>query len=100
MNKLLDVRLSIEKKRGSFCECCGAENLPLEGHHMILHRMKGHTELDCEENIMLVCQPCHQSGVVNSWESRVSFWDTQVSRGYKMKEWLDGLNLKIKPRFE
>jgi len=93
------LKKELIKSRGWCCENCGQPQVTLEAHHCLIHRMKGHPELDCEENIMLVCHNCHESGEVNSWECRKRFWEKQTTR-YDMKKWLDNLNLKVKPRFD
>ena len=86
-------------KRGNYCEMC-CWNVPTELHHCIVHRRKGHPDYDAEENLELLCRECHSDGYVNSYEHRVGFWERQKKRGYKMQEWYDSLNLKVKERFE
>lgn len=85
-------------KRGRFCEYCGRYSYVLHRHHWLFHRMKGFPELDVEENIGLVCDECHMSGIVNSYDSRVFFWNKQLAR-YDMYSWWVNLPLKTKERF-
>ncbi len=96
---LKQLKALLLTKRGAECEWCHAQTLELEVHHWLIHRMAGHPELDCEESCGLVCRTCHQSGVVNSYESRVYFWEKQVARGYDMASWYQELPLKIKDQF-
>ena len=83
------------------CEFCTFAPA-LEGHHMLIHRMKGIWQLDLPYNICWVCHNCHENGAVNAWEARQWFWNIQVGRyGYNtMNRWLEGLPLKIKPIFK
>jgi hypothetical protein len=84
------------------CERCHVF-YAVEGHHCLIHRRNGVSELDLPYNICWLCHECHSGdGVVNSFEFRLWFWKLQVQRyGYReMKNWLDNLPLKIKPNFD
>ena len=85
--------------RGRKCECCGLNTMALQRHHWLFHRMKGHPELDVEQNIGLVCERCHQSGNVSSYESKVRFWKIQKQR-YDMINWWKSLPLIEKEMFD
>ncbi len=87
------------QKRGSICENCNRPSPYFERHHWLVHKMKSKPELDDERNIGLVCKRCHESGIVNSYESRCRFYLRQLSRYPDMEVWLQGLNLKAKERF-
>jgi len=86
----------------SVCEHCGV-SAASDGHHSLIHRKKGVRELDLPYNIMWVCHKCHMSdGTLNSWDFKVKFWGTQCKRygEIEMIKWLEGVPLKIKPKFE
>jgi hypothetical protein len=90
------------QERGYICECCNDEPMT-ELHHCIFHRMKDHPELDCKENFQGVGERCHhRNGKANSYVNKVAFWAAQCERYGEdhMIEWLAGLDIKIKPRFE
>jgi hypothetical protein len=91
---------TIVARRGMFCEVCGGKKAT-ELHHCLYHRRRGATFLDCEENLELVCNTCHQSGYVNSWRHRVEFYIKQcgVYGSAHMEEWNESLSIKIKQRF-
>jgi hypothetical protein len=90
------VKHEILEKRGYVCECCGLPNQFLQAHHVFIHRMKGHPELDVEENAQLVCNDCHYiTGKANSRENFEDFWDIQSER-YDMDAWKESLPLKVK----
>jgi len=88
------------RKRGFLCECCKKARAT-ELHHCLIRRMKGHPELDVEENLTCVCTACHQGGGVNGYLFRQRFWLIQCQRYSElhMLEWLHGLPLRVKPRF-
>jgi hypothetical protein len=94
-----DVRESIRKDRGIYCERCGMAPWT-ELHHCLFHRMKNHKELDSIFNLMGVCSDCHP--YCNSFETRRKFWRSQCNLyGHEtMVEWYDGLNLLVKESFE
>ena len=87
------------KERGFYCEYYKV-NYWSELHHALIGRMKGVKELDLPQNIMCVCKTCHEKKihgrVVKEW-----FWKIQVQRYGEtaMRLWLQGLPLKIKPKF-
>jgi len=87
------------KKRGRLCEWCNARPA-VHRHHCLIHRMKRHPELDDERNLMLVCEECHQSGIVNNYFARMMFWDKQLKRYPDLREWWSQLPLKSKENFE
>jgi hypothetical protein len=62
--------------------------------------MKGHPELDCEENYACVCAYCHTGKeLLDTQEVRLWFWNEQINRYGRihMLEWIKGLSLKVKP---
>jgi hypothetical protein len=63
------------------------------------HRRKGHPELDTPQNIEWLCEFCHKYS--NGRKHREEFWERQCQRfGERiMREWLDGLPIKVKQRF-
>ncbi len=99
MTDWASLRETIRNDRGDYCEACGCAPWT-ELHHCLVHKMKGHQELDCVENLMAVCKDCHP--YCNGWNTRVKFWNSQVEFYglLHMLEWLTNLDLKIKPRFE
>ncbi len=84
-------------KRGWACEICGRATVYLERHHCLVHRRKGHPELDDERDIQLVCARCHHT-VANSFENKRAFWAKQLERyGDKnMREWYASLPTKYR----
>lgn len=98
-DKMAILKEKLFVDRGPKCEECGLMTTRLELHHWLFHRMKGHPELDVEQNCGLVCLGCHK-GIVNGYESRKRFWAKQIARGYNMQEWWENLDLKAKQRFE
>ena len=93
------LRAQIRIDRGNFCEVC--DIAPWEQlHHCLIHRQKGRYELDVSLNLMCVCQSCHEHA--NGYRTRCKFWRTQCKRyGHdRMVEWLEGLGLKVPPKFE
>ena len=93
------LRETIRLDRGIYCEVCGCAPFT-ELHHCLIHKMKGHEELNCVENLMAVCADCHP--YQNGFKARCRFWRSQVALygRERMQEWLGGLGLKIIPRFE
>ena len=89
------VKMELIEKRGYRCECCGLPQTYLEAHHVFIHRSKRHPELDCPQNIQLVCQQCHMSGRADSKDNFDNFWTVQSKR-YDMEQWKLSLPLKIK----
>ena len=82
-------------KRGWACEICGHATVYLERHHCLVHRRKGHPELDDERNIQLVCKRCHET-VANSFENRRAFWAIQLTRYPDMRKWYASLPTKYR----
>ena len=89
----------IIKKRGGLCEICHIRPAT-QLHHCIVRRRKGHPEYDVEENLEAVCEVCHAKPGTDSYEHSCEFWARQVKRGYDMQAWYDGLNLKVKERYD
>ncbi len=98
----------IRKERDYWCECCGREYWT-ELHHCLVHKEKGHPELDCIENYQTVCKRCHGTwggsfAPANSTVNRILHWHRQCERfGYNhMKDWLHKINenRKVKVRYE
>lgn len=92
------MKRTLLKERGALCARCRLRPAT-DLHHALIGRMKGHPELDVKENAELICKKCHQSP--GGYKAREQFWAKQCSRyGEKhMREWLDSLDLKVKPRF-
>jgi len=91
------------KERGSTCEVEGCYNLATEVHHVFYGRRRGKrhpvSELDVDENFMLVCHSCHSTtGKALSYENRVAFWEKQCERyGHEhMVKWHESLPIKVK----
>jgi hypothetical protein len=93
------LRETIRRDRGGWCQACGCAPWT-ELHHCLLHRSKDHPELDCIENLEAVCSDCHP--FCNGWAHRVKFYRSQCALygSDRMREWLAGVNLKIRPRFD
>ena len=89
-----DIREWMQKSRGNMCECCGMRRWT-ELHHCLVHDSKRlHKAVTVEENLMAVCRECHP--YLNGHGVRMRFRDVQLSRGYDIAKWYNGLNLKIK----
>lgn len=86
------------KERGKACERCEEDAMDL--HHGLEGRMKSKPELNVEENGELLCRDCHANP--GGYKARVKFWKRQCRRYGKqhMRDWHDGLNLKIKEVFD
>lgn len=87
------------RKRNYSCEHCKIRPAT-ELHHALIGRMKGHPELDCEENYMICCAYCHTGKeLLDTQEVKEWFWKIQCERyGHKkMADWIRSLNLKVKP---
>ena len=82
--------------RGDLCEWCH-QRIWTDLHHCIIHRMKDIQELDSENNLMCVCHSCHISGIVDTLDAKIIFWNIQILRGCDMYQWLESVPLKIKP---
>jgi hypothetical protein len=85
--------------RGRKCECCNLPASSLQRHHWLYHRDKRFPILDDERNIGLVCEICHSSGKVNSYESRNMFYTRQLLRYPDLNMWLANLPFKTKQYF-
>jgi hypothetical protein len=84
-------------ERGDRCENCNALFTyfnTAQRHHAIVRRSKGNAALDEPVNIELVCEHCHMSGDVDTFEHRKEFAMRQINRGYLVKEWYGSLDLK------
>lgn len=81
--------------RGRKCDYCHRPASSLQRHHWLFHRDKRFLVLDDERNIGLVCLECHDSGEVNSFESRVEFYYLQKKRYPDLDIWLANLPSKI-----
>jgi hypothetical protein len=92
--------IRLMKERGiTQCEVEGCDNFALEAHHCLYGKKKGHSELDMDENLCLVCEDCHSaSGKAKSFEHKLYFWQVQCERfGHKhMVEWHNSVRLKKK----
>jgi 5-methylcytosine-specific restriction endonuclease McrA len=53
------LKATIVRERGSSCEACGAQDVPLELHHLDRQGMTGPRAYD-ERNLVLLCVPCHR----------------------------------------
>ena len=88
-----ELHYQLRKRSNHNCEWCGKTGS--QAHHCLIHRKKGHPELDCLENLMLACSVCHvekkllDTDAVKQW-----FWLLQVERyGLpRMLAWLDRVN--------
>ena len=94
-----ELKKRLIQERGSLCEQCrikGATDL----HHALIGRMKSKPELNVEENAELLCKECHKN--VGGYDERLIFWKRQCVRygESRIKAWYDGLDLKVKERFE
>lgn len=99
-----DLKRRLLLERSGLCEWCLHNKIRKPAHqlhHALIGRMKGKPELDVEENAMLVCSECHYTGRVEAREVAEWFWERQCVRYGEehMREWLDGLPLKVKPRY-
>jgi hypothetical protein len=74
-------------------------------HHAVINKgkvrnKKFHKFLDVRENALEVCEPCHK--MADAYGVRKTAYQLNAQRYGEehMREWLDGLPLKIKERFE
>jgi hypothetical protein len=82
------------------CNVCHVSRAT-ELHHVLIHRMRSKPELNHPYNLEPLCKSCHQNGKVNSYEHRREFYQQQVKKyGQDFIDWWNGLNLKVKPKFE
>ena len=87
------------ERRGWMCQWCKIRPAT-DLHHALIGRMKGHPELDCEENYMTACAKCHTGDeLLDTQEVKIWFWNVQCQRyGLDhMQEWVKSLPLKVKP---
>lgn len=91
--KLLALKQMLIRKRGHKCECCGRPATVLHGHHCLIHNKAGYPILTTGENIELVCEECHSSGIVNGHRHRAAFLLKQRKR-YDMREWISKVESK------
>ena len=82
------------------CFYCGMRQSS-EVHHAIIPRQKGNGKLDVIENLIGVCQACHQirRGKMHNFEFRQKVWHDKRMRGYDMNKWYEGLNLRVKDNY-
>jgi hypothetical protein len=88
------------ERRGWMCEYCHVRPAT-DLHHALIGRMKGHPELDVEENLMCACSSCHVEKVyLDTQEVKTWFWGVQCERyGHDhMVKWIKSLPLKVKPK--
>ena len=88
------------RKRNYVCEYCKIRPAT-DLHHALIGRMKGHPELDCEENFMVACARCHTGDeLLDTQEVKEWFWNVQCDRyGHThMLNWVKSLSLKLKPQ--
>ena len=72
-------------------------------HHGLIATMKRHKFLNVYINYQPVCENCHTgTGEADYSENRVRFYQQQCDKFGKsvVDGWIDGLPLKIKPKFE
>ena len=87
------------RSRGYSCEYCKIRPAT-DLHHALIGRMKGHPELDCEENFMVACHYCHVGKeLLDTQDVKLWFWNVQCDRyGYDhMIAFIKDLPLKVKP---
>ena len=98
-----DIKRELEYERGHFCENCGVSH-PLDpAHHGVIWRLKGANNiLDVKFNLLILCMSCHkwfhdhkQDGIRQAWALLVERYGRQA-----MVDWLEGLDLLVKPRIE
>lgn len=96
MSAWTELKQSLIQTRGSRCELCGEPKLDseLDAHHWAFRRMKGHPELDVFQNVVLLCRPCHSSGL--GYRAKQIFWDQMIARGVDMQGWIESLPRKVK----
>lgn len=85
----------LKAKRGDLCEWCKVRKAT-ERHHIFFGHMKGHPDLDDERNLCLVCQTCHQSGILSNRVAREWFWMVQSERYPGLLDWYNSVELKVK----
>jgi hypothetical protein len=93
-----------KEQRGccAFCHRPFTGNNPQQVHHAIYGREKQFSRwLDKPENLILLCQKCHeQHGDMSNWSMRRLWWNYKIELGYNMREWHTEIPMKVKDRFE
>lgn len=90
-----DLCIQVILERGTKCEYCDNEADDLH-HALITRQKKSRKLLDCKYNTILVCREHH----VHSKEAMRQAWGLLTARyGYDvMCEWIESLDLIVKPR--
>lgn len=83
------------------CSACWRTIPDFHVHHAIYTRDKRMKELDCVENLILLCPSCHldNHGRLTSWFRRCVFWSAKIDGGYEMEKWNNDLDMKVKDNF-
>jgi len=93
-----------KEQRGccAFCHRPFTGNNPQQVHHAIYGREKQFSRwLDKPENLILLCQKCHeQHGDMSNWSMRRLWWNYKIELGYNMREWHTEMPMKVKDRFD
>jgi len=86
----------------AFCHRPFTGNNPQQVHHAIYGREKQFSRwLDKPENLILLCQKCHeQHGDMSNWSMRRLWWNYKIELGYNMREWHTEIPMKVKDRFD
>lgn len=102
MSKLSETRdFLIEQYQGcERAEVCGrvytqAYCGPIEAHHVFQGREQGHPEYDVPINCCLIGERCHP---LRNYKFSCWFKAKREKEEYTVDEWLDSLNLKVKPQ--
>ena len=92
-----DIKRELVQERTKTCEFCGA--VAVDAHHAIISTQKRSRKiLNDPRNLVLVCRACH----VNSEDAIRQAWGLLCERYGRdvMVEWVEGLDLLVKPRVE
>ena len=92
-----DIKRELTEERGRQCEFCSEP--AVDAHHAIVSTQKRSRKLlNVPQNLVLVCRACH----VDSKDAMRQAWRLLVERYGRevMVDWLDGLDLLVKPRVE
>lgn len=93
-----------KEQRGccAFCHRPFTDSNPQQVHHAIYGREKQFSRwLDKPENLILLCQKCHeQHGDMSNWSMRRLWWNYKIELGYNMREWHTEIPMKVKDRFD
>ena len=87
------------RKRNYACQWCKIRPAT-DLHHALLGRMKGHPELNCEENYACVCSFCHTGEeLLDTQDAKLYFWGVlcNIYGRSHMLDWIKSLSLKVKP---